>query len=105
MYRQGDVLVIPVKSIPKEAATQVPSEKGRVVLAHGEATGHHHSLLDRHVVMFRDDGMARAFIKVEKDTPLEHQEHDPINIPKGTYEVRRQVEADPFTQQARAVAD
>jgi hypothetical protein len=35
MYRQGDVLVIPVESIP-ERLDPIDRENGQVVLAHGE---------------------------------------------------------------------
>ena len=37
MYRQGDVLIVPVESIPEEL-DPVDREDGRVVLAHGEVT-------------------------------------------------------------------
>src|SRR5258708_19796990 len=39
LYRQGDVLIIPVEWIP-EKLDPVDRENGRVVLAHGEVTGH-----------------------------------------------------------------
>ncbi|HKD30375.1 MAG TPA: hypothetical protein VKC66_31265 [Xanthobacteraceae bacterium] len=35
MYRQGDVLIIPVRSIP-EKLDPIDRKDGRVVLAHGE---------------------------------------------------------------------
>ena len=41
MFRQGDVLVVPVDEIPT-GLKKVPREQGRLVLAHGEATGHAH---------------------------------------------------------------
>lgn len=39
--RQGDILLIPIESVP-EGATPVALENGRYVLAHGEVTGHAH---------------------------------------------------------------
>ena len=53
MFRQGDVLIIPVKSIPK-TAEPIAREQGRVVLAHGEVTGHAHAIRDKQAALFRD---------------------------------------------------
>ncbi|MGE0289304.1 MAG: hypothetical protein AB7I42_26485 [Bradyrhizobium sp.] len=105
MARQGDVLIREVAEIPATAAPVEP-EHGRVVLAHGEATGHHHSLLWGRAAMFRDDAIGRTFLGVSPGEPvaLVHQEHDPINIPPGTFEVIRQVEFD-LSEGVRQVAD
>ena len=54
-FRQGDVLVIPVATIPA-SAQEVQPRNGRLIVAEGEATGHHHSFPHRQgAVMFRDD--------------------------------------------------
>ena len=42
--RQGDVYLIPVVAIPA-TATPVAREAGRLILAHGEVTGHAHAIL------------------------------------------------------------
>jgi hypothetical protein len=42
MARQGDVLVASIDEVPAKTSA-VPKEAGRVVLAHGEATGHAHA--------------------------------------------------------------
>lgn len=42
-HRQGDVLVERVSKTPA-TLTEIPREAGRIVLAHGEATGHAHAL-------------------------------------------------------------
>lgn len=46
--RQGDVLLTKVASIPA-GCTEVPYDKGRIVLAYGEVTGHAHAIADHHV--------------------------------------------------------
>lgn len=46
IIRQGDVLLSPVKSLPA-GCTEVPLDKGRIVLAYGEVTGHAHAIEDR----------------------------------------------------------
>jgi hypothetical protein len=53
MYRQGDVLIIPVESIP-ERLDAIDRDDGRVVLAHGEVTGHAHAIKAEGAVLFRD---------------------------------------------------
>jgi hypothetical protein len=45
MYRQGDVLLERVAKLP-EKIKRVRRENGLVILAHGEATGHHHAISD-----------------------------------------------------------
>ena len=92
--RQGDVLVVPVSAIkrlaPKGKRADVQTE-GRVILAHGEATGHHHGI-NRGAVMFRDDGGAGGtFIDVKPGAdPLTHQEHGALVVAEGDNRVIRQ---------------
>ena len=104
MYRQGDVLIIPVKSIPK-AVEVVEREAGRVVLAHGEVTGHAHAIKDKRAALFRDPKLAAIFMHVSGDeaVALEHDEHETINVPPGDYQIVRQVEYSPA--EIRNVAD
>lgn len=89
MYRHGDIYLIPCTSIP-EGAKPVPRENGRVVLAHGEVTGHHHSLLEKDAVLF-EAGDTRI-LQVESEAELTHQEHATITLPKGLFRVIRQRE-------------
>ena len=103
-YRQGDVLIVPVKSIPNTAVA-IERENGRVILAHGEVTGHAHAIKDKSAALFRDPKLASVFMHVAGDAPvaLEHDEHSTITIPPGHYEVIRQVEYSP--SEIRNVAD
>jgi urease beta subunit len=91
IVRQGDVLVVPCKAIPV-AARAVEAEGGRLILARGEATGHHHSVaLNPRIAMFRDDASGgKLFIKADEAMSLEHQEHSALTIAPGNYEVRIQ---------------
>jgi hypothetical protein len=104
MFRQGDILIIPVDAIPANHE-QVARENGRVVLAHGEATGHAHAIADERAALFRDPQIAAVFMHVTGGAPvaLEHDEHETIQIPPGRYEVRRQREYAPGA--VRHVAD
>lgn len=104
--RQGDVLVRKIKRLPT-SLQPVPPENGRVVLAHGEATGHHHSFaMSDRVALFREDGSGGGlFLSITGDAPaaLEHQEHTALLLEPGHYEVRRQREYSP--EAIRQVAD
>ncbi len=91
IIRQGDVLVIPCKAIPA-GLPHVDAENGRLILARGEATGHHHSIaLNPRIAMFRDDASGgRLYLKADEPVSLEHQEHTALAISPGAYEVRIQ---------------
>jgi hypothetical protein len=97
-YRQGDVLIERIDALPTKR-TKLKREQGRVVLAHGEVTGHHHSLADKHVDLYEtgeptDVGVTFLEVK-EAMAALTHQEHATIEIPPGSYRVTRQREYSP----------
>jgi hypothetical protein len=103
MYRQGDVLIIPVKSIPAELEP-IDREDGRVILAHGEVTGHAHAIKAEGVALFSDPKLMAIFMTVSGDAvALEHEEHDTIILQPGNYQVVRQREYSP--EAIRNVAD
>ncbi len=91
MLRQGDVLLVPCKEMPV-GLSLVEAENGRLILARGEATGHHHSLaLSNRVALFRDDASGgRLYVRADAPVSLEHQEHTALTIDPGDYEVRIQ---------------
>jgi len=107
---QGDVFIERISKLP-DGVTAIKKEQGRVVLAHGEVTGHAHAISAKHVRQFRAaentptlDGMgvklraggglpSETFLVVEdKPCSLLHEEHDPIQIAPGIYRVTRQRE-------------
>jgi len=104
IYRQGDVLIERISALPA-ILKKLNREHGRVVLAHGEATGHHHSLMEEHVDLYETaDQAGVTFLEIkEAMAALTHQEHAPITIPPGTYRVTRQREYSP--EAIRNVAD
>lgn len=118
MFRQGDVLLVEVDSIPRGAKNITPSD--RIVLAYGEVTGHAHAVYPEVVeptVIDRAlgkkpkaeikaklwDAGAERFLQVVQNTQLKHEEHAPINLPVGNFKVVRQREFDP--ERDRWVAD
>ena len=90
VFRQGDVLVIGIEA-PPPGAIKTDRQGRRIVLAWGEVTGHAHAVADLHVEAFERDG--QMFLRVpDEPATLRHEEHDPIELPPGAYEVRRQRE-------------
>ena len=98
MFRQGDVLVLRVEGDADELGERVaePRDDGRVVLAHGEVTGHAHAIMDETATLWRLAGDDRLLL-VGGDTAVElrHEEHATIMVPPGAYVVRRQREFAP----------
>ena len=88
IIRQGDVLIVSCEALPNTAMPVKP-ESGRLIVARGEATGHHHSFPHRRgVTLFRDDGAGGAlYVKNTKPVTLEHQEHSALLLTPGTHRV------------------
>jgi hypothetical protein len=90
MWRQGDVFIAPISSLPEVAKLR---QSG--VLVEGELTGHSHRLADlrrAEVLEVGDD----LFLRVLADTAkIIHQEHKTVELPRGTYRVWGQREYSP----------
>jgi hypothetical protein len=108
MYRQGDVLLIRVDSVPPEATSRARDERGRLVLVRGEATGHAHAI-DSTLAELFEDRNGSLYLRVEardaEPVRLVHEEHAAITLPPGSYRVVRQVEYRPQERRARYVQD
>ena len=90
MWRQGDVFIAPVLSIPPGAKLRSSG-----VLVEGELTGHSHRVADPRTaeVLEADDSL---FLRVRAAvTTIIHQEHGPITLRRGTYLVWGQREYSP----------
>lgn len=109
-YRQGDVLIERISSLPR-SLKPIARENGKVVLAHGEVTGHAHAIADPHVAHFdapaerTNDGLAGVtYLEVrEAVAALKHEEHSTIPLEPGIYRITRQREYSP--EALRNVAD
>ena len=110
--RQGDVLVsVDLDVKPVGELKKVERENGRVVLAHGEVTGHAHAIEDAECDLYVDT-KGNLFLDVKKPVVLRHEEHKrehgnhkdgfPV-VEKGVHPVRRQREY--FPEQIRQVKD
>jgi hypothetical protein len=88
--QHGDVLIREVKSIPAKAARCVRRE-GKIVVAEGEATGHHHVIDSKAAEMFfvTSDGHRVCYLEVLEPVTITHEEHKPMTIPPGKYAVQQ----------------
>jgi len=79
------------------------SQKRHKRLAEGEVTGHAHVATARDAWV-EGDGDVRT-LSAPSGTPIEHEEHKRFELPRGSYDITRQREIDPDTDEARSVAD
>ena len=125
-YQQGDVLLV---AVPQKEVLNIKKnyhikthedQEGKVVLAEGEATGHHHRFeidrLDPDVLISsfhsrpryfsRSLGRFPEYIHIEGgEATLYHEEHNPLTIKPGLY--RRSIvrEFDHISDSFREVLD
>ena len=118
-YQQGDVLLVAVtKRVESDIKTECKIEKGgdkegKVILALGEATGHHHRFelnkLDPGVTIssfyYRYDNNPSCFIIEGGNATLYHEEHNPISVPPGFYRRTIVREFDHISSSFREVVD
>ena len=86
-YRQGDVFLQYIEGVPKGAI-----KMSDTILARGEVTGHVHEVIGDAELYERDGTL---YIRVRSSAELRHQEHGPITLPQGNYEVGIQKEYTP----------
>ena len=95
-YQQGDVILIRVDAVRGE------KQKTKVV-QEGEHTGHAHRLNEFGTVFFEGES---KFVSVNGGkATISHEEHLPIEIEEGNYEVRIVRQKDPFTKLISKVVD
>src|SRR5712664_3331510 len=87
MYRQGDILLTLIDQLP-EGLTPRPGN----VIVEGEATGHIHRLSEGQVLQ---DAQGNLYLEVLAATQVVHQEHHPIHLAPGYYQITRQQEYTP----------
>lgn len=98
MYRHGDVIIVPVDSIPRDAI-----RRPGAILARGEATGHCHRIADPATADVFDLG-GEGYVHVRGPSArLVHNEHAPIELPVGSYRFWMQREYTP--KEIRRIVD
>lgn len=117
IVRQGDVTLVRVsdESVPRWA--EKLERDGKLVVEHGESSGHGHRIAEKHTAGFRAEtaeqaamagldvvlvGGARAIMRHEY-ADGRHAEHESVTLRSGVWERAVQVEYDP--EEERRVAD
>lgn len=100
--QHGDVLIKEVDAIP-EGAVPIPKRNGRLILAEGEFTGHHHAIVEKGAALYELKG--ELYIEVTQPVIVTHEEHKPLPIPPGIYQIGRVKEYDYFQEMERRVVD
>lgn len=114
MFRQGDVLLIPIESSEVILGEYVRKARRHrklngLVLAEGEATGHHHRVMQngRTTARIRIGRVkttrtnARVLVVPKGGAELVHDEHQTIKLPAGKFLVQTQREFVPPTPAER----
>jgi len=109
MLRQGDVKILKIDALPEGKMKPAEDEKGVAVLAYGEVTGHKHQISEGQVKFYtreedNNNMFAPKFLEVISEKAiLTHEEHFPITLEKGVYEISIQREY--FPEEIRNVMD
>ena len=99
--QQGDVLLRKLTAMP-DGKTKLVSTK-RLVVAEGEQTGHAHVIEDDEAQLIQIG--ERLLLKLEKAATIKHEEHKPIKLSPGIWEIGRVREFDYFSRMERQVID
>ncbi|WP_353946894.1 hypothetical protein ABII15_38235 [Streptomyces sp. HUAS MG91] len=108
MYRQGDVLIVPLAegAVPahvRDAQDEPRDARGRLVLALGEVTGHAHAVVGPGRLVREPGPFGPLLLQLPDGGRVVHEEHAAIPLPKGWFRVIRQREYVPGS--VRIVAD
>lgn len=102
IIRQGDVLAVKISSLPA-GATKTRLDKGDIILAYGEVTGHAHRIKKPEEKALLWDAGAERFLQVMETVSLTHEEHKMAEFEPGIYRIVIQQEYSPAA--LRNVAD
>jgi hypothetical protein len=108
MFRQGDILLVPIleEDLPQALVPVARDGRGKLVLALGEVTGHAHAVRATDADLVADaTELDRRYLRIAADAMLTHEEHGPIPLPPGLYQVVRQREYVHGGPWFRSVAD
>lgn len=99
--QQGDVTLTRLSELPT-GEIKVVSRK-RCILAEGEHTGHAHVIEESEAELIRIG--ERMLLKLTKAATVVHEEHNPITLAPGIWEIGQVSEYDYLADMARTVRD
>ena len=98
--QQGDVIFRRINKIDEKSLTTITSS----IIQEGEATGHAHRLTSGDYSFYSSPNN-RRFLRVINPATITHEEHAPITLEPGEYEIGIVREYDPFEKLIRSVVD
>jgi hypothetical protein len=99
--QQGDVILRKLDNIPNGNIKII--SKAKMVLAEGESTGHAHVIEENDSELIQIG--EQIILNLQKQATITHEEHKPITLQPGIWEVGRVQEYDYFSQMKRDVQD
>lgn len=99
-FQQGDVIGKRLDKMPEGERKTISLKK--LVLAHGES-GHSHVIEDDEAELIAIG--EKMILKLQREATLKHEEHKPIKLAPGIWEIGRVKEYDYFQQMTRQVID
>lgn len=99
-FQQGDVLGRKLTAMPEGERKTIARK--RLVLAHGES-GHSHIIEDDEAELIQMG--ERILLNLTKQATVKHEEHGPITLAPGIWEIGRVREYDYFSRMERQVRD
>lgn len=104
--QQGDVLLLRVSQLPANCRPTKKDSRG-IVLAEGEFTGHFHGIQAGRGLALMEAPTGERFLVNDTAEPVAvtHQEHKPVTIAPGVYQIGQVREKDWFQDMVRTVRD
>lgn len=104
--QQGDVLLRRVtNSVDLSKGVKVKKNGNLLTLAEGEATGHHHSIMVEENEAELIQMGEKMLLNLKEEKVLTHQEHGPVTVGPGIWEVGQVVEKDWLSGMVKPVVD
>jgi len=101
-YQQGDLILKETKVNKKDFGKKL----NHLILQQSDVSGHKHQLINGDAILYEGKNKDEFYLDVKSIFAiLSHEEHGPINIPKGKYFVYGVREFDPFEDEIRRVRD
>lgn len=98
MHRQGDVLFVKVEALPDDVRL-----RGSDIIVEGEVTGHAHRLTQGRILEGTRGKLYLDILDTSQEAEVVHEEHHPVKLEPGYWEVIRQREYSP--EEIRMVID
>lgn len=104
--QQGDVLLLKQATLPANCKRVTCDNRG-VVLAEGEHTGHYHGIENEGslALMEAPDGKRFLVNEGQEAVTIKHQEHKPVVVQPGIWQIGQVIEKDWFNDMVRKVVD